>query len=120
MAQPALDSGVTKTEGEQDMTSLLRCGSVDILTADQRRSAAWMIGASLGLTLVYFGLLTVFGRHMMVQALLYAAVPIAHTVSARSTYLKPYSRIARNGIVIAGVLGWYAFFLAVTALSALI
>lgn len=99
------------------MISQSRCGPAAILTGSKWHSGGWMIGVTLGLTLLYFALLGAFGHHMMVQALLYAAFPIAYTVSTMSASLKPKSRIARNAIVIASALAWYAFFMAVTALS---
>jgi len=102
------------------MIRLSRCSFTTIATGDKWRTGGRMIAVTLGLTLLYFALLSMFGEHMMVQALLYAAFPIAYTVSTRSTYLNPYSRIARNVIVIVSALAWYAFFLAIIALSMLI
>jgi hypothetical protein len=75
-----------------------------------------MIAVCLGLTLLYFALLSMFGHHVMIQALLYAAFPIAYTMAARRTSPKPYSHVFRY----VGVVAWYAFFLAVTSLSALV
>ena len=102
------------------MTTASRCGPVEFSRADTQRSAAWMIGLSLGLVALYFVLDRVLGQHIMIEALLYSTFSIAFTVSSRNTYLRPYSRAARNGIMILSVLGWYAFFLAVTALAAVI
>ena len=102
------------------MIRLSRCGSATLSTGDRWHSGGWMIAVTLGLTLLYFALVSLFGEHMMVQALLYSAFPIAYTVSTQSPFLKPYSPIARNVIVVVSALAWYAFFLAVTALSMLI
>ncbi len=78
-----------------------------------------MIGTTLVLTGVGMALDKAFGDHMMIEALLHSTFFIALTVSSRSTFLQPYSRAARNGIVVLGCLGWYAFFLVMNVVAKL-
>lgn len=84
-----------------------------------RANGVWIIGAPIAILLLYFVLVRLVGRTLPVQALLYAAaaVPIACTLAARSTPLKQYSPLVRNGIVIAIAVACYVFYLGAAALS---
>ncbi len=99
------------------MITASRCGSAAISTADAGRSAGWMIGTTLALTGIGIALDKTFGDHMMIEALLHSTFFIALTVSSRGTFLRPYSRTARNVIVTLGCLGWYAFFLVFSTIA---
>ncbi len=107
----------TMTRNEQPVITASRCGSIEISRADAARGAIWMIGLCLGLTATGVVLNKALGPSIMAEALLYSAFFIAFTVASRYTYLKPYSRTARNVIIGLGVPGWFLFFLGATALS---
>jgi hypothetical protein len=102
---------------EARMITAARCTSADISTADAGRSAAQMIGVTLFLTVVATALDKTVGPHYTIDALLNSAFFIALTISSRSTYLKPYSWAAKSSMIALMCLGWYAFFLAVSAIS---
>jgi hypothetical protein len=103
---------------ERTMITASRCGPVEISRAEAIRSGIWMLGVTFVLTATYVVLSKSLGPHITVEALLYSAFFIAFMVSSRYTYLKPYSRIARNVIVGLSVPGWYLFFLGALTLSA--
>jgi hypothetical protein len=104
-------------EGGTEMITASRCQSVDISTADAARSAGWMIGVTLVLTVLATSADKLYGPHIAIEALLYSAFFIALTISSRSTYLRPYSWAARNVIIGLICLGWYAFFFATIMLG---
>jgi len=108
------------TTETETMLTASRCGSPDISTADALRSAGWMIGLSLALSAIGVYLDKTLGDNLPTNALLHSAFFIAFTVSCTHTFLKPYSRAARNVIAIGGSVGWYLFFLSVGALAAAI
>ena len=101
------------------MVTASRCGPVEISRADAQRSATWMIGVTLALTVLAVALDKTVGEHIMIEALFTSSFFIALTLSSRKTFLRPYSRTARNVMMIVSVLAWYAFFLAMSALSAM-
>jgi hypothetical protein len=108
-------------EGDiETMITASRCQALDISRAEALQGAAWMIGLSLLLSAVGIVLDKMLGDSIMTNALLYSAFFIAFTVSSIRTYLKPYSRAARNVIVISASIGWYVFFLAVAAIAGMI
>lgn len=109
-----------QTTEETTMITASRCSSADISKADAARSGAWMIGLTLVLTVIATILDKTIGPHFAIEALLYSTFFIALTISSRNTFLKPYSRIATNGMVVLSCVGWYVFFLTVTALGNLI
>ena len=109
-----------QTTEEEKMITASRCGSIDISKADAARSGAWMIGVTLVLTILGVALDKTVGPHVAIEALLLSAFFIALTISSRDTFLKPYSRIATNGMILLSCVGWYVFFLAVTAIGELI
>lgn len=99
------------------MGTLLQRGPADMLPTGLPRKAARIIVLTVALVLVYAALAALFGRNAPVQAVLYAAFPIACTIAAGITSLKRYSRAARIGFVIVGASIWYALSLALTVLS---
>lgn len=109
----------TATGGERMKITASRHGPIDIPVPDALRGAAWAIGLTLLLVAVGVVLDGALGKNIFVEALLYSAFFIAFTVSARHTYLKPYSRAARNYIIGFGVPAWYLLFLGVAALRAI-
>jgi hypothetical protein len=108
----------TTTTGSDRMTiTASRHGPLDISRAEGIRSAIWALGLSLALTATGVALDKTLGPHIMIEALLYSAFFIAVTVSSRYTYLKPYSRAARNVIVGLSVPGWYLLCLGALAVA---
>lgn len=102
------------------MITASRCGCIEISKAEAVRSGISMIGLCFFLTAVYVALSKFVGPHIMLEALIYSAFFIAFTVSSKYTYLKPYSRVARNVIIGLSVPGWYLFFLGMLAIAAAI
>lgn len=100
------------------MITASRCGSVAISRSEAVRSAIWMLGLCFVLAAAYVALSRSFGPHIMLEALIYSAFFIAFTVSSKYTYLKPYSRVARNVIIGLSIPGWYLFFLGALTLAA--
>lgn len=117
---PEWKSGIDDEGDTETMITASRCEALNISRADALQSAVWMIGLSLLLSAVGIVLDKTLGDNIMTNALLYSAFFIAFTVSSTRTYLKPYSRTARNAIVISASAGWYVFFLMVAAIAAMI
>jgi hypothetical protein len=96
-------------EGGTTMRKMIaHCYPSEISTADQWRSAAWMLGGTLGLVVVYMALKATFGKTLVIDAFGTSAFPIALIFSMRDTYFKPYSRAARGvliGLLMALVFG---------------
>ena len=106
-------------QGGETMITASRCASADVSKADAAISAGWMIGLTLALTTLGVTLDKTIGPHVAIEALLHSSFFIALAVSSQHTFLKPYSRVARNVIIAAMTVGWYGFFLGVSALAAL-
>lgn len=103
---------------ETPVSSILRiCASSGFSTTDLRRSAVWMLGGSIGFAAIGIGLQLLFNKTVLSQTFIYAAYPMALVLSGRSTYFKQYSGAARTLMTLAGVLGMFAFFLAVTFIA---
>ena len=98
------DIGSGCLQGVTNMTKTAMCNAVGLTTADQVRSAAWMIGGSLWM--VGAGALLYFtrGPNAWSEALVYGAFPASLMLSMESTYLKCYSRPARTVISMGGAL----------------
>lgn len=113
------DSRATQTSGEKSMkSSLLRlCDGPSFPPADRMRGAAWMIGATLGFSLLGLALQRFFDMSLLSRTVLYAAFPMALILSSQSTYLKPYRRSVRAAMLAAGLAAMFGFFLAVTVLA---
>jgi len=102
------------------MLTAARCGSVDISRAEATRSAGVMLGVTFLLAALGVVLDKTFGDHILFEALIYSAFFIALSVSARQTYLKPYSRTVRNVITFLIIPAWYLFFVGVLLLQKII
>jgi hypothetical protein len=77
------------------MRKVLACGVSTVSAADAWRSAAWVLGGSLVLTVFGILLRLQIGPNALSEGLLYSAFPAALMLSTECTYLKPYSRPAR-------------------------
>ena len=80
---------------ERIMIKVLRCESRALTRGDAVRSAGWMLGTTLALTILALALQKTLGDHVTIEALLLSAFFIALTVSSQKLYLRPYSRAAR-------------------------
>ena len=89
-------------EGGTTMLSRLRCAPAGVSVQDQWRSAGWMVGGSLVLTIVSLGLLRLIGPNSFSEGLMYSAFPASLMLSSETTFLKCYSRQARSIMSVAG------------------
>ncbi|NNE09531.1 MAG: hypothetical protein HKN20_13300 [Gemmatimonadetes bacterium] len=106
--------------GERNMITAARCGSLEISRDEGMKSAALMLGITFVLTAIGVFLDKTYGDHAMFDALIFSSFFIALSVSARLTYLKPYTARARNVITLLIVPAWYLFFLGVMLLQEII
>jgi hypothetical protein len=88
-------------EGVRVMTKAWTCSSA-IAPKDARRSAAWMVGGSLGLIAFAIALQLQIGRNALSESLVYSAFPASLMLSTECTYLKRYSGAARTLIAVGG------------------
>lgn len=95
---PAVPKGTTMT------TRLFRCAPEGVSSADQWRSAGWMLGGTLALTLFGMALRLRIGPNALSEALLYSAFPAALMLSNECTWFRPYSRAARLTMSLGGAL----------------
>jgi hypothetical protein len=96
---PGHPAGGTR-QGETTMKLLFaHCQPADITPAEHRRSAVWMLGGTLILSVAYITLKRIFGDTPVVDAFGVSTFPIAVLVSSRDTYFKRYSRAARTVII---------------------
>ena len=95
---------VNPTEGATMSTRVLRCTPAGVSRADEWRSAAWMVGGSLVLTLVSLALRAMWRENSFSESLLYAAFPASLMLSNECLYFKPYSRAARLTLSLGGAL----------------
>jgi hypothetical protein len=112
---PQLSAPVT-AEGAKTMTRVWSCQPAGVSTRDARRSAAWMIGGSLGLTLSSIVLQLRIGNNALSEGLLYAAFPASLMLSSECTYFKRYSPRARlvmsvGGALLIVLMMWVSFLL---------
>ena len=84
------------------MTKTAACVPAGTTTADQWRSAGWMVGGSLVLTVIAILLKLRIGPNALSEGLVYAAFPASLMLSMECTYLKRYSRAARLAISMGG------------------
>lgn len=63
------------TQGAQTMTRRFACAPAGISAQDQWRSAAWMLGGSIVLTLLGIALKLKIGPNALSEGLLYSAFP---------------------------------------------
>jgi hypothetical protein len=94
--QPAI------SKGERTMTNAFRCHPAAVSRPDQWRSAAWLVGGSIVMTVIAIGLQVRLGKNSFSEALLYGAFPAALMLSSECTYLKPYSQRARVVMSVGG------------------
>lgn len=95
------------TEGAKAMTmsKILRCGApAGVSVADQWRSAAWMLGTSLGLVILSSLVKQRIGPNAFSESLLLSAFPAALMMSNESMYFRRYSRTARTVLSLGGAL----------------
>jgi hypothetical protein len=112
----------TMVAGPEGMATMAHswCAPAGITTRDQWRSASWMIGGSLGLTLLALGLQLRLGSNAVSEALLYAAFPASLMLSMECTYLKRYSSVARGAMSIGGAVFIIVIMLASTLIARMI
>jgi hypothetical protein len=96
------EAGGSQAKGATMSTRILRSTSVGVTRADEWRSAAWMVGGSLVLTLISIGLQAVWRENAFSESLLYAAFPASLMLSNECLYFKPYSRAARFTLSLGG------------------
>ena len=99
----------------ETMITVSRCKSTEISTAEGVRCAILIIVLCLVFTFIGVTLDKTLGPNIYVKAFLNSAFFISFTIACGYTFLKPYSRAARNVIMGLGVPLWYIFFLAVAA-----
>ena len=78
------------------------CEIEGVSRRDQSRSAAWMIGGTVFLTMLSLVLTKTIGRSAFAEALGYAAFPMALMTSSECTWLKRYSTVSRSVLVLIG------------------
>ena len=101
-------------QGETTMGRLFAsCQPTDITPAEQRRSAAWMLGGTLILAVAYILLKRAFGDTIVIDAFGVSTFPIAVLMSSRDTYFKRYSSAARS--IIIGTCATIVFLLSLLA-----
>jgi hypothetical protein len=86
----------------ETMTRVFSCNPAGVSRQDQWRSAAWMIGGSIVLTVVAMLLERQFGENPLSEGLVYAAFPASLMLSSECTYFKRYSPAARAIMSIGG------------------
>ena len=95
------------------MAALFRCAPEGVTVQDQLKSAGWMIGGSLFLTLLSLVLVRTIGPNSFSEGLLYSAFPASLMLSSECTFLRRYSRPARSimsigGAVVVILVAWAA------------
>ena len=99
-------TGLSNVEGKgvTMSTRILRCTSAGVTRAEEWRSAAWMVGGSLVLTVVSLALQAMWRENSFSESLLYAAFPASLMLSNECLYFNPYSRPARLTLSLGGAL----------------
>ena len=80
------------------------CNPTGVSAQGQWKSAGWMVGGSLGLTLFGVLLKLKIGPNSLSEGLVYAAFPASLMLSSECTYFKRYSRAARTTMAVGGAL----------------
>jgi hypothetical protein len=91
-----------RLNGGTTMLTRFQCAPEGVSVQDQWRSAGWMVGGSIVLTLLSLGLLGVVGPNSFSEGLLYSAFPASLMLSSECTYLRRYSGAARAVMSVAG------------------
>ena len=99
---PAVDAG--QKTGVEQMVRAFRCAPEGVTLTDQWRSAAWMIGGSLVLSLVGLAVKLQIGPNSFSEALMLAAFPASLMLSSECTYFKRYSPAARGVMAVGGAI----------------
>ena len=86
------------------MTRVFKCAPAGVTASDQWRSAGWMVGGSLTLTVFGIWLRSTIGPNALSEGLLYSAFPASLMLSSECTYLKRYSSTARLVMAVGGAL----------------
>jgi hypothetical protein len=84
------------------------------------RYSAWIIGVSLGASLIAVGVQLAVGASVYAQTLLYAAFPLALLAAEELSRTGRRSPLVRGAGLILKLAAAYGFFLAVTILADLI
>ena len=98
---PQLFKTATSHGGTNIMKATI-CNPAGISKQDQWRSAAWMVGGSLLLTVAGILLKLQVGPNSFSEGLIYSAFPASLMLSSECTYLKRYSGAARTAMSIGG------------------
>lgn len=107
--------------GEDDMSTIRRyCSSPQPTLAEQRRSAFWIIGASIAFVLLSRALDQLLGMELLAEAVLYSGFPVAVFLSTSSLYLKGHSRQVRAILLIGASVAMFLFMLGITYLGEII
>lgn len=103
---PQLTHAVPACEqpGARMTTKATWCNPAALSAQDQWRSAGWMVGGSLVLSVAGILLKLRIGPNSLSEALIYAAFPAALMLSSECTYLKRYSTTARRTISIGAAI----------------
>ena len=80
------------------------CNPAGVSAQDQWKSAGWMVGGSLVLTLIAVLLKLQIGPNSLSEGLIYAAFPASLMLSSECTYFKRYSPAARLTMSVGGAL----------------
>lgn len=91
-------------EGARTVANATWCNPTGATVQEQWRSAGWMAGGTLMLTLIGVGLQLRIGPNSFSEGLLYSAFPASMMLSTQCTYLNRYSSAARRAIAIGGAL----------------
>lgn len=97
-SQPAPQQGVAS------MMKATICNPAGVSAQDQWKSAGWMVGGSLVLTLIAVLLKLQIGPNSLSEGLIYAAFPASLMLSSECTYFKRYSPAARLTMSVGGAL----------------
>jgi hypothetical protein len=88
-------------EGGTTMRKMIaHCYPSEISPAEQWKSAAWMLGGTVVLSVVYIALRRQFGETLVIDAFGTAVFPITVLFALRNTYFKPYSLAARTVMIV--------------------
>lgn len=93
-----------RLNGGTTMLTRFHCAPEGVSVRDQWRSAGWMVGGSIALTMLSIGLLGLVGPNSFSEGLLYSAFPASLMFSSECTYLRRYSGAARAVISVSGAM----------------
>lgn len=93
------------------------CNPAGVSPQDQWKSAGWMVGGSLVLTLFGVLLKLKIGPNSLSEGLVYAAFPASLMLSSECTYFKRYSGAARKTMAFGGALLIIVMMWAATAIG---